>query len=232
VPAVAFVSPKGGAGKTTAALLLALGLVEQGQRVAMIDSDPNKPLVHWASLPNKPELISVHPAPTVADVPDALREARPRRPDWYILDTEGSLRGAIAFTTMPLDLVITPLAGSALEALQAIKASELLEQFGGRSGRLLPHRCLLTRVPAAIRPRSLKSVIDQLRAREIEMLPTALIEKDAFRCLFDIGGDFAALEREGVTGLEAARQNAAIYVQTVIELVRDLARARARAVAV
>ncbi len=229
MPAVAFVSPKGGAGKTTAALLLALGLAEQGLRVAMIDSDPNKPLIHWASLPGKPELISVHPAPTVSDVADALREARPRNPDWYILDTEGSVRGAVAFTAMPLDLVITPLAGSALEAVQAIKASELLDQFGGRSGRVLPHRCLLTRVPAAIRPRSLKMVVDQLHEKNIQMLPTALIEKDAFRSLFAIGGGFEALEREGVTGVVTARQNAIMYVQTVTGLVAQLRAARARA---
>ena len=78
MPIVAFVSPKGGAGKTTAALLLALGLAEQGRRVAMIDSDPNKPLLHWASLPGRPEPISVHPAPTDPDLAISMREARSR----------------------------------------------------------------------------------------------------------------------------------------------------------
>ena len=50
MPNVVFISPKGGAGKTTAAVSLALAAAERGQRVAMIDSDPNKPLVHWADL--------------------------------------------------------------------------------------------------------------------------------------------------------------------------------------
>ena len=100
MPAVAFVSPKGGAGKTTAALLLALGLANRRQRVAMIDSDPNKPLVAWAAMAGRPDLISVHPAPTLQDVRDALREAQRRQPDWVILDTEGSMRGAMAFTTI------------------------------------------------------------------------------------------------------------------------------------
>jgi chromosome partitioning protein len=218
LPAVAFVSPKGGAGKTTAALLLALGLAEHGHRVGMIDSDPNKPLVHWASLPGRPELITVHPAPTVQDVRDALSEARRHRPDWIILDTEGSIRGAMAFTALPLDLVLTPLAGSQLEALQAIKASEIVGEFGGRYGRNLLHRCLLTRVPAAIRPRSLKAVVEQLRGRNIQMLPTALIEKEAFRTLFAVGGGFAALEQSGVSGVPAARENAKLYLQSVLEL--------------
>jgi chromosome partitioning protein len=227
LPAVAFVSPKGGAGKTTAALLLALGLAEQGRRVAMIDSDPNKPLVHWASLPARPPLISVHPAPTIQDVRDALREAQRQSPDWIILDTEGSLRGAMAFTTIRLDLVLTPLAGSHLEALQAIKASELVGKFGGHSGRALLHRCLLTRVPAAIRPRSLKAVVDQLRQKNIELLPTAIIEKDAFRTLFAVGGDLAALEQTGATGIVAARQNATSYVDAVLDVLAGPAAHRA-----
>jgi chromosome partitioning protein len=226
LPTVAFVSPKGGAGKTTAALLLALGLSDKGLRVAMIDSDPNKPLVHWANLPNRPAKISVHPAPTPQDMRDALREAQRKEPDWIILDTEGSIRGAMVFTTLRLDLVLTPLAASQLEAIQTIKAAEMVTQFGRRQGRDLLHRALLTRVPAAVRPRSVKQVVDQLRASGIDLLPIALIEKEAFRTLFDIGGGFEQLERHGSHGLASARLNASSYLEAVLEL---LGQARAPA---
>lgn len=222
---IAFISPKGGAGKTTAALLLALGLVGRGQRVAMIDSDPNKPLVHWASLPDRPDRISVHPAPTAQDVRDALREAERLRPEWIILDTEGSVRGAMVFTSMPLDLVLTPLAASQLEAIEAIKAAELVSQFGRRSARALQHRCLLTRVPAAVRPKSIRQVVERLRDNQIDLLPTALIEKEAFRALFDVGGDLDTLEGHGAPGLVAARANAAAYVDAVLDLLGAARRA-------
>lgn len=211
-------SPKGGAGKTTAALVLALGLLDRGWRVAMIDSDPNKPLVQWRTLPNPPERLTVHAAPTLQDVGDAQREAKRRNPDWMILDTEGSLRGAMAFTAIRPDLILTPLAGSQLEAIQAIKAAELVDSLGSRGGRRIPHRCLLTRIPAALRTRSLKAVVAQLRERQIELLPTALLEKEAFRALFSIGGGFATLEADGVSGVPAARQNASAYVEAVLEL--------------
>lgn len=211
-------NPKGGAGKTTASLLLALGLAERGHRVAMIDSDPNKPLVHWANLPGRPQKISVHPAPMIEDMRDALREAQRKQPDWTILDTEGSIRGAMAFTTLRLDLVITPLAASQLEAIQAIKAAEMVLQFGKRAGKPLPHRALLTRVPAALRPRSLKEVVEQLRTCDIEILPTPLIEKEAFRILFAVGGGFAELERSGVSGVPAAKANADAYLASVLDL--------------
>lgn len=218
---IAFISPKGGAGKTTASLLAALGLIGRGWRVAMIDSDPNKPLAHWAELPGCPQGLSVHPAPTLHDFADARREASRAEPDWIILDTEGSERGAMAFTVLRPDLVLTPLAGSQLEANQAIKAAGMVRDFGRRGGRPLPHRCLLTRIPAAIRPRSLKSVVEQLRANGIEILPTALLEKEAFRALFSTGGGFDALERDGVGGVAAARANADAYLQAVLELMGE-----------
>lgn len=218
---VAFISPKGGAGKTTAALLLALGLNERGHKVAIIDSDPNKPLVHWAEMSGRPNGVSVHPAPSLQDVPAALREARRKEPDWIILDTEGSIRGALAFTALRLDMVITPLAGSQLEADQALVASELVRQHGVRAGRPLLHRALLTRVPAAIRPRNLKTVIVQLREQGMELLPTALIEKEAFRALFAHGGSLASLSAHDVSGLPAARANATAYLDAVLETLGD-----------
>lgn len=218
MPNIAFISPKGGAGKTTAALVLALGLAERGARVALIDSDPNKPLVRWGGLPGRPEAISVHAAPTVQDIRDAAGEARRRDPDWIIVDTEGSVRGAMVFAALRFDLVVTPLMGSQMDAIEAIKASELVASFGKRAGNNLLHACLLSRVPAALKPRSLGAVVAQLKAREIEVLPTPLIEKEAFRALFEVGGGLEALEAHGIAGLDAAHRNIESYVDTVLTL--------------
>jgi chromosome partitioning protein len=225
VPNIAFISPKGGAGKTTAALLLALGLAERGRRVALIDSDPNKPLVHWASLPRRPQAISVHAAPTIQDIRDAAREAERRQPEWTIVDTEGSERGAMVFAALRFDLVLTPLAGSQLDLREAIKAARMVEAFGRRAGKPLLHRALLTRVPAALKPRLLRTVVDQLREAQVQLLPTGLVEKEAFRALFSIGGGFEALEANGVWGVAAARQNTSSYVTDVSDLTASPERA-------
>jgi len=221
VPNIAFISPKGGSGKTTAALLTALGLAERGERVALIDSDPNKPLVHWASLPDRPDAVSVHAAPTVQDLRDAMREAERRSPRWLVVDTEGSERGAMVFAALRFDLVLTPLAGSQLDLREAIKAARMAEAFGKRAGKPLRHRALLTRVPPAIRPRMLKSVVAELRAADVQLLLTPILEKEAFRALFQLGGGFDALARHGVFGAASARDNAARFVDEVLALLSD-----------
>ena len=215
---IAFISPKGGSGKTTAALLLALALGERGQRVALIDSDPNKPLVHWAAMPHRPEQISVHAAPTVQDLRDAVREAERRSPQWIVVDTEGSERGAMVFAALRFDLVLTPLAGSQLDLREAIKADRMAEAFGKRAGKPLRRRALLTRIPPAIRPRMIRTVVAELRAAQVELLRTALLEKEAFRALFQVGGGFTGLAAAGVFGAAAARDNAARFTDEVLEL--------------
>lgn len=219
MPAIGFVSPKGGAGKSTAALALALAIAERGWRVAMIDGDPNKPLMHWASLPGRPDAVSVHAAPTEQDVRDAMREAQRKSPDWFVLDTEGSVRGALSFRAMRLDLVITPLAASQIEAIQAIKAAEIVgAQTGRQGGAGMKHRCLITRLPKTVRPQSLKAVVEQLRDKGVGLLSTPLIENEALRLLFAEGGDLAALETAEEAGAAQARRNASALLDEVLAL--------------
>jgi hypothetical protein len=52
---IVFASPKGGAGKSTSAVLLATELASRGATVTVIDADPNKPLSQWPKRPGKPE---------------------------------------------------------------------------------------------------------------------------------------------------------------------------------
>ena len=60
MPVISFVSPKGGVGKTTSALILATELAAQGaSRVTIIDADPNLPIAKWSKLPGKPDNIEV-----------------------------------------------------------------------------------------------------------------------------------------------------------------------------
>src|ERR1700722_19377061 len=59
MPTIVFASPKGGGGKSTAAVRLATELAGFGVGVTMIDADPNKPLSQWAKRPGKPNNLTV-----------------------------------------------------------------------------------------------------------------------------------------------------------------------------
>lgn len=48
MPTIVFASPKGGAGKSTSAVLLATELALKGAGVTILDADPNKPVSLWA----------------------------------------------------------------------------------------------------------------------------------------------------------------------------------------
>ena len=48
MPTIVFASPKGGAGKSTSAVVLAAELALREADVVIIDADPNRPVSSWA----------------------------------------------------------------------------------------------------------------------------------------------------------------------------------------
>ena len=109
MPTIAFVSSKGGVGKTTSALLLALGLAERGLTVSIVDSDPNLPLKAWGELPGKPDTVHLFHAPSFQDLPGELRKAK-LAADWVVVDTEGGAPRMGGMAIANADLVITVIA--------------------------------------------------------------------------------------------------------------------------
>ena len=75
----------------------------------------------------------------------------------------------------------------------------------------------------------LKTVVAQLREAGVKILPTPLLEKEAFRALFHLGGGFEALELNGIFGAAAARQNTEAYVDDVMQVIRAAAEETRRA---
>ena len=75
MPTIVFASPKGGVGKSTAALLLATELANHSATVTMIDADPNRPLSQWASLPGKPDKLMVIASTSEESIIDTIEKA-------------------------------------------------------------------------------------------------------------------------------------------------------------
>jgi chromosome partitioning protein len=217
MPTIAFVSTKGGVGKTTSALLLAMGLDARGHSVSIVDSDPNLPLKAWAELARKPDGIGLYHAPSFQDLPGELRRAK-LAAEWVVVDTEGGAPRMGGMAIANADLVVTPLAASRLDAREAYKVARMVADISHREGRPIPLVCLFARTPPAGR-RSFQEVRAELEAATLPVLSVALSDKEAFRALFSKGGSLWSLSSSQVSGLAAARELTLAYADEVAAMV-------------
>ena len=89
MPVITFANPKGGAGKTTAALLLASSLATRNARITILDADPERWLTQWSKLGGLPDCIDLVSDITEDSLVDQIDEAA-RRSQFVIVDLEGT----------------------------------------------------------------------------------------------------------------------------------------------
>src|SRR5579862_6767191 len=126
MPTIVFASPKGGVGKSTAAVLLATELASHGGSVTMIDADPNRPLTQWAKRPGRPEKLKVIDTPNEESIIDTI-ERSAMQTQFVIVDLEGTASMTAGYAMSRADLVIIPAQGSHLDATEAVKAIKLVQ---------------------------------------------------------------------------------------------------------
>ena len=64
--------------------------------------------------------------------------------------------------------------------------------------------------------RSLRNVQEQLAKSGVDVFITPIVERAAFRDIFDFGGTLASLDPRNVSNLEKARENAREFAGEVI----------------
>jgi chromosome partitioning protein len=219
MPNIVFASPKGGVGKSTAAVLLATELASHGGTVTMIDADPNKPLSQWAALSGKPERLTVIDSASEDSIIDVI-EAAALKTTFVIVDLEGTASMMAGYAMSRADLVIIPSQGSHLDATEAVKAIKLVRSQEKAFQRKIPLSILFTRTSAAIRPRTLQSIEAEFAQNKVPMFGAQIHEREAYRALFAFGGTLADLDPAQVSNLPAARLNARTFAGEVIETLK------------
>lgn len=222
MPTVVFASPKGGVGKSTAAVLLATELAGFGAGVTMIDADPNKPLSHWARRAGRPQGLTVVADVTEDSIIDIIDSAS-RQTAFVIVDLEGTASMIVGYAMSRADLVIIPVQGSHLDAAEAAKAIKLVRAQERVFRRTIRYAVLFTRTNPAIRTRTFQSIEDEFANNDIPMLKTHLNEREAYRALFAFGGTLAGLDTSQVSNVAAAIMNARIYTNEVITMLKEKA---------
>lgn len=219
MPIISFANPKGGAGKTTSALLLASELATKGVQVAIIDADPEKWISGWAALPGKPDNVVIYSDVTEDSIVDLMEEAAVTS-QFVIVDLEGTASLMVANAIGMSDLVLIPTQGASMDAKGAAKTIKLIRNQSRMARRNIPHMVLLTRTSAAVASRSLRNVRYQLDKAGIEVLTTSIVERAAYRDIFDYGGLLSDLDKAQVSNLEKAILNARELTGEVIAKLR------------
>lgn len=219
MPTIVFVSPKGGVGKTTAALLLATEIARSAQ-VTAIDADPNHPIEAWGRGGAAPKNLTIVADADEDNIIEKIEEAAAQTP-FVVVDLEGTAAKIVLLAVSQADLVIIPTQGSQLDAEQASRAIRVVRQQEKMSGRVTPFGVLLTRTSPIIRTRTMGHIQGGLSDAGIPMFKTQLHEREAFRAMFSFMQPLETLDPKDVPNLDKAVANAEEFTAEIIERLRE-----------
>jgi len=223
MPTIVFASPKGGAGKSTATVILATELALKGAGVTIIDADPNKPVSQWAKRGGCPETLTVVADISESTIIDEIENAARHTP-FVVVDLEGTASMMVAYAISRADMVIIPTQGSQLDAAEAAKAIKLIKQQEKAFHKKIPYAILFTRTSSAIRPRTLQHIQAEFLKHGVQAFETQIHEREAYRALFSFGGTLESLSPLQVANLNAAVVNARAFAGEVIAILRAVSR--------
>jgi len=223
MPVISFANPKGGTGKSTSALILALEMAHRGGKVALIDCDPNQVTAGWAQARRDAGLDVPFEAitnPGEEKVIDVLDELAAQYP-FVIVDLEGTASLMMSRTMSRSDLTVIPMQASPVDAKQAARAVGLIRVEEKMLRRQIPMRILMTRNNPAIKTRDEKAIMEQLNAANVPMLEVPLHERAAFRAVFTYNKTLRELTRKESAGLPKAKENAEGFAYYVVKALKD-----------
>lgn len=214
MPIITFANTKGGAGKTTAVLLLSTELARQGYRVTILDADPQRWISRWHETGDALPNINVVSYVTSATIQNVITGSRDKT-DYFIIDLPGASTPLLATAIGMSDHVLIPIQGCAMDAKGGAQVLELLKYLEDKANIRIPHSVVLTRVNSMVTTRALQVVKVLLAERKVRVLDTPIIERSAYRDLFDYGCSLYEMEAERFSNLDKAKENAEAFAMEV-----------------
>ncbi|SMX33403.1 ParA family protein [Maliponia aquimaris] len=213
MPVIVIASPKGGAGKSTTAVLLGTELAHAGANVTFLDCDPNGSLSLWAERGKLPPRIQV-----LSDVGESeiIKKIRTHDQDGsvVIVDLEGVASRLVSRAISQADLVITPMRATTLDATIGVRALALIAEEEEQLGRNIRHAVVFT-MTRAIRSKQHSGIESSLKEQGVDVITPPLMERSAFSALFEFGGDLRSMPAQG--RMDGALENAGAFAQAVYE---------------
>jgi chromosome partitioning protein len=220
LPTIAIASPKGGAGKSTTAVILGTELAHLGVPVTMLDCDPNRSLSLWASRGEIPENINV-----LADINESaiIKTIKEHDQDGQIVivDLEGVASRLMSRAISQADLVITPMRATTLDATVGTRTIALIKEEEEALDREIPFAIVFT-MTKAIRSKQHSGIEASLVGQGVDVIQPELMERAAFSSIFEFGGNLHNMPAQG--NVKAAQENAAAFAKAVWQrLTKDAA---------
>ena len=215
---IVLANPKGGAGKSTIALILSTTFAEKGVNVALLDCDPNAPIVSWTSRRKIPSPITVHSDIDERNVIHTI-EAENNDKDLVVVDLEGAASRLVSRAISRADMVLIPIQPSPLDSDQAIRALSLIHEEEEVLCRKIPSAVVFNRTSPSIKTRHQRAILSGLREARLTVLSTELNQRQAFQAVFVSGKTLTELDPRKVNGIEEAKRNASALTTEVYELI-------------
>ena len=219
MPVISFASSKGGAGKTTSAIVLATELAE-GTDVILIDADPAGRLMRWSVLGGSPSRLTVIGSDGERAIQDEIARATTRA-SFVIIDLEGSASRLTSFAISESDLVVVPSGDEQQDADEAVETLAQIAMEARARRRDIPAAVLFARTNVAVKSKLEKHINVQLRGAT-RVFSTELHRRTAFSSLHNAGGGLRNLDPSEVNGIDKAIVNAQAFAAEVIDMLEEV----------
>ncbi|MCL7466623.1 ParA family protein [Phaeovulum sp. NW3] len=211
MPTIVIASPKGGAGKSTTAVILGTELAHAGAEIVMIDCDPNASLRMWAERAPLPIRMSILSNIGESEIVRTIKQ-HDQDGKIVVVDLEGVASRLVSRAISQADLVITPMRATTLDATIGVRALALIAEEEEALDRKIPHAVVFT-MTKAIKSKQHSGIAESLATQGVDVIDPPLMERAAFSALFEFGGSLRSMPAQG--NMEAAIENAASFAQAV-----------------
>lgn len=192
---IAVVSQKGGAGKTTIVVHLAVAAQLAGHRVAIVDTDPQRSAATWAETREAadPTVVAID----ASQLTKALAEARADGFDVVFVDSEPRAAPIAAATVRAVDFALVPMRPSAFD-LATAETTQRIVIAAGKPGATILNACP-TRAPEVAEAREI------LGRLGLPLLEVELGDRRAYGRAVQTGRSVQEFDPRGAAADEIAR---------------------------